>query len=290
MCKQPSLIFCSDPIFWVRADLYKENMVRIISTHHWQITRSTIVLFCVYLSLFIFSVPTIAADTDDELIDLAKKLVELRSEVEGLSNELDRKKTEFRDNVKTLISQKSELEIQIKNEELKLKQIQQAIAKVNERIKTEKVDKTYLLPLVNEQSQRLKSYIEQALPFKVSERITEIEHIEEQLQRDEIESEKSLAQLWAILEDEFRHSSESGLYRQPIVLDGEEQIADIARLGMVLMYFKTNSDQVGLVSKKDGNWRFQVVTPKENRNQILYLFDSLKKRIREGYYELPNAM
>jgi hypothetical protein len=145
-------------------------------------------------------------------------------------------------------------------------------------------------PLALDQIAKIKAYITTSLPFKVPERMAELERIEKQLEANNLEPEQSVAQLWSMVEDELRLTRESGLYRQTIVLDGEELIADVARIGMVLMYFQPSDGQVGMVMRNETNWEYRLVTDREDRKRILYLFDSLNKHIREGYFELPNPL
>jgi len=97
--------------------------------------------------------------------------------------------------------------------------------------------------------------------------------------------------MWAFIEDEIRLSKENGIYQQTIDLNGEQVLADIAKLGTVLMYFQTGDKRVGMASRAaDGNWHYIETTQNKEIEQIALLFDSLKKQIRQGYFELPNPL
>ena len=74
-----------------------------------------------------------------------------------------------------------------------------------------------------------------------------------------------------------------GLTRIP-----NNQLADVAKLGMVLLYFKTFDGQVGKAIQTEQGWEYKIVSEREDRKRILCLFDSMEKHIREGYFELPN--
>jgi len=230
------------------------------------------------------------AGSDEEIMNLAAGLVELRDKVESLSTELELKKAEMRDLLQSAAVQKAELETQLKKEELRLRQIEQNIAKEKEEVSSDRDSRESLKPTVLAQVAAIRDYVDVSLPFKRSERVSELNKIEGMLQRDELKPETALAQLWALLEDEFRLTRENGLYRQPILVEGEEMLADVARIGMVLMYFKTNDDEVGKVVRAGDGWVYDIVENSDDRDRILHLFDSLKKRIRVGYFELPNAL
>lgn len=255
-----------------------------------RVTLNTGIGIVLTLGLFI-SIGTVqAAVSDQEVMNLADKLVELRGQVEALSNQLEQKKSEQREQFRSLSAQKAELEVQLSKEELRLKQIQQTIDTLTEKIENEQISKDYLKPLVFEQANILKNYINTVLPFKKADRLAEVDRIEQQLTNDEMMPEQALAQLWAMLEDEFRLTGESGLYKQAILLKGEEMIADVARLGMIVMFFQTNDGRVGKVVHDGSDWKYELITDQVSSEQVLYLFDSLKKRIREGFYELPNTL
>jgi hypothetical protein len=244
----------------------------------------------VVVCIGIISIPGSAADQDEELRNLAAELAKKRSQVETLSTELDLKKSRMRDQLKSLATQKAELEIQIKKEEMKLSQIEQDLSKHEDRVSRKKVSETTLKPVVIERIQELKNYVQGALPFKLSERAAELEKLEELVTTNKLEPEKALARLWTLLEAELRLTHENGLYRQSIVIGGENQLADVVKLGMVLMYFRTFEGQVGYVVRAGNGWEYKVINGREDRKRILYLFDSLEKHIRQGYFELPNPL
>lgn len=94
-----------------------------------------------------------------------------------------------------------------------------------------------------------------------------------------------------MIEDEIRLSKENGIYQQTIILDGEKVLVDIAKLGTVFLFFKTKDNQSSMARKlAQGGWKFEMVDNAGDRERIRNLFDSLKKQIRQGYFELPNPL
>jgi hypothetical protein len=98
------------------------------------------------------------------------------------------------------------------------------------------------------------------------------------------------ARLWDRTEDEFRLSKESGVYKQVIVLDGKEILADVVRIGMVMIYFETKEGVVGKSVYSDNKWSFQKIYNQKEKKEVLYLFDSFKKQVRTGLFVLPSAI
>jgi len=252
--------------------------------------RRTVVVFLLACSLVAGSGARAVHAADDPTMKMGRQLMELRGEVEALSTELEISKNEMRDELRSLAAQKAELEVSISKEELRLKQVRQALEKNRERAQEEQFSKDFMTPLVLEQVERMRSYIKQALPFKVPERLAELDRIQEQVETSNIQPEKAMAQLWAMAEDELRLTRENGLYRQMVVVDDEEMIADVARIGMVMMYFMPADGRTGMVVRSGDGWEYRVVSDRDDRRRILTLFDALKKRIHEGYFELPSPL
>ncbi|MFB6373638.1 MAG: DUF3450 family protein, partial [Bradymonadaceae bacterium] len=98
------------------------------------------------------------------------------------------------------------------------------------------------------------------------------------------------SRLWQFVEDELRLSRENGMYSQVIELGGEEVLADVARVGMVSLYFKTEDGRVGVAERTDEGWRWQTIRKEKQKRRIEKLFESFKKNIRVGYFELPNGL
>jgi hypothetical protein len=59
---------------------------------------------------------------------------------------------------------------------------------------------------------------------------------------------------------------------------------------MVLMYFQTSQGEFGKAIHANGEWSYVVTHDETEKKQISGLFDSLKKQIRTGYFELPNTL
>jgi hypothetical protein len=78
--------------------------------------------------------------------------------------------------------------------------------------------------------------------------------------------------------------------RQVIPLDEGEVLVDVARLGMVSMYFRTDDGRIGAVRGTPGSWRWEVFTDSNDIALAQELFEALDKQVRVGFFELPNAL
>lgn len=227
-----------------------------------------------------------AQDTDA----LAKRLIELRSEVEDLNQELDLLKQGHRAQMQGLAQQKAELEANRSRLETQVRQLEQQREEYLAEAAAAGVDNDNLLPVLLRALDDLRGHLGQSLPFKRDERLGELDEIRRQLETGAIPANRGANRLWAFYEDEIRLTRENGLYSQTVELGGERLLADVAKLGTVMMLFQTEDQRYGEVVRHNGEWRFQVVEGADEIETIRNLFDSLEKQIRQGYFRLPNTL
>ncbi len=230
-----------------------------------------------------------APQKDAEFENLGKELVKKRAQVDILSTNVELQKTEVQSQVRNHGLKKADLERNIKALELELSEIDGRVKKQEEEIAKKEEPRAKLKPLVLRQIALARASVAATLPFKTSDRLTDLDRLNAQVESGQIKPDEGLTRLWSAIEDELRLARENGLYRNPVQVDGQEVLADVARIGMVLLYFKTSDNRTGMaVPGGDGKWTFTYVTDKEGQKQILYLFEGFQKRIKHGYFELPN--
>jgi len=222
--------------------------------------------------------------------NLAKELVELRSEVEALHAKLDDKKDSVKAKLKSLQMQTAEIEANIRREDTRLKQLQNNIDKVREENRAKSEKSTVYKPMVLSTVDALKAHISKGMPFKRNERLAALGEIKTQLLSDVISPEKAINRVWSFLEDEMRLTRENGIFKETVMISGEPRLADVARLGMVMMYYKTSDGKTGYIRKSGNDWSYEPAKNELEGEQIAYLFDSLKKQIRTGFFTIPNTL
>lgn len=226
----------------------------------------------------------------DDVIQLGRRLAQLRGEVEALSGELAREEAEHRDKLRSLARQKAELDAELKREQMRLARIKQETDQKKADTAAQNEQSAKLQPVFDASVEALRAHIQTALPFRSPERLAEIDRIVEQRKTGLLTTERALARLWSFVEDEIRLTKESGVHRQTLVIDGNEQLVDVVRVGMVMLFFKTGDDVVGHAVKIDGKWTTRTLTAPDDRKRVLTLFDNFRKQIRVGYFEIPNAL
>jgi hypothetical protein len=224
------------------------------------------------------------AQQDSE--EIVNNLITLRGQVEDLQAELQILKAEHTQSMTYLNTRKTELEAIIDRKQLQIKQSQAEVVELQEKIKTLGLDSEQMIPDVLALAGEITQAISTGIPFKPTERKSVIEDIIRDLEGRKITSQHAINRLWAFLEDEMRLARENAIYSQTIELDGEQVLVDVAKLGTVLMYFKTRDDRYGQVINNRG-WQFKLFDDENNSQAVAQLFDSLKKQIRQGYFTLP---
>ena len=238
-------------------------------------------------SLLLISSLSLASTSSD---NLAESLMELRAEVESLDSQIQDMKDEHKSSMKSLVMQKNDLESTIARENLKIKQLNVELAKTQKLIKDLTKNSKGLKPVVLKALAELEKSIKRGIPFKVEDRIADLNNIKRQLNENLLTPQKALSLAWNSYADTIRMSKENGLFKQTIKLDGKDILVQIARVGSLAIFFRTPNDRVGYVSKDVNGWFYKEELNKEKKEMVLNLFDAYKKQIRSGYFELPNAM
>lgn len=231
-----------------------------------------------------------AADKEQRLRNLSERLITLRGEVDDLNNRFNQDREQHSQTMRGLASRKHSLESRIEQEELNIDKLRESLEINRKRALEAGADASILKPILLAVTEQFKAHIRQGLPFKKTERLGVIADYEAKLQADVLSPQKAANQLWSYMEDEIRMSRENGIFRQTIQLDGAEKLVDVARLGMVLMYFRTGDERYGLFEKQDGQWVASRVDDSHGEDQIQELFSALEKQVRTGYFELPNPL
>lgn len=226
----------------------------------------------------------------DALENLADRLVRMRGQVDELQNELNIKREEHKNRMAYLTAQLSELEATRDREELRVRQLEQELATMKEEVAVAGATSETLTPIILDHVTKLRQQINGGFPFKTGERMAELDELESQLSGGVITAQRAVNRLWAFMEDEIRITRENAIYTQSIQLDGDQVLVDVAKLGSVMMFFRTRDLKYGMAVESGGNWKFRLLDNAKDSERVARLFDSLRKQIRQGYFELPNAL
>jgi hypothetical protein len=236
------------------------------------------------------SAPHLAHAEEPDFEALAAELARLRTEVESLSEQIEDKREDTRARIRTLAAQKSNLEAEAQREELRLEQLQQSLEKVQTRVREASQAQRELKPAFLAAADAVAAAVQAGLPFKTDSRTQDILQLRKDVEEDVVAPTTAVSRLWSRVEDEVRLGRENGLYQQIISLDGQEILADVARVGMVMLFFRTESGRYGKAERSGEGWRYVAITEPEEVKRLEAFFQSLERRVRVGFFELPNAL
>jgi chromosome segregation ATPase len=232
---------------------------------------------------------TPSATTAGNLENLAQSLAKIRGEVEALQEQLDIEKEKHGSQIAALSSQLADLSVEERRQNITIEKLQHSIEKITENSQKAELSGKKLKPILLKTLAIYKRHVQKGFPFKVADRVKAITDLENNIANDLVDPNRAVNQLWSLFEDEIRLSKENGIYQQTITLDEEKILADIAKLGTVFLYFQTKDNRTGMAKKIPGSgWKFFTADSAKDNERIAKLFDSLKKQIRQGYFELPN--
>ncbi len=242
-----------------------------------------------FFSLLLLTLNSEAANTK-ALSGLAQKIVDLRTEVENLNTENNARKNELQSELKSLQARKAQISAQTQQIELSLKQGQERLKTIKGELSKATIDGDTLVPLLKKEVALVKTWVQSSLPFQKEKRLKDVTDIEEGLETGILNGQKALGKLWAFIEDELRLGRENGVHRQTLVIDGDENLVSVAKLGMVTLFYKTSDNRYGFTRKNNkGSFDYIPLKKKEDIEKVAKLFDGLKKQIRTGQYDIPNV-
>lgn len=221
---------------------------------------------------------------------LTERLISLRGQVDELQSELDVRREEHKNRMVYLTAQLAEIDASRDREALRVNQLQADVDEMREEITAAGVSSETLTPFLKDQLVVLRGQVRSGFPFKVKERLAELDELETQLDNGLLTAQRGVNRLWAFIEDEFRITRENAIYSQSIALNGENVLVDVAKIGNVMMYFRTRDLEYGRAVASPQGWRFELLESASDQELVARLFDSLRKQIRQGYFELPQAL
>ena len=235
----------------------------------------------------LLTVQVAAAETPSVL---AARLSTLRADVESLSQELGEKQADYRSQLQGYARQEADLALEARRGATTLAKLQLEL-ETKTQANADKAEATRVLdPVFDSSIAKLSVYISNGLPFKRKARLKSLEDLKAKRQSNEINSVQAMNRLWALTEDELRMQRESVVHRQEIQLGGQAMLADVLRVGMVMMFFRIKNGAVGFAAKPDQGWGYEVTQDPKAIQHIEKAFEQFGKQVRVGTFTLPNRI
>jgi hypothetical protein len=244
-------------------------------------------LFAVALVATAFAVSASVSSADDDT--RAARLATLRSENAGLQEQLAEQRESLSVELRALQAQRVDLEVQVRREEVQVAELLRELEALRSEAGEDDSVEEALRPVIVRVVAQLDTSVRSGLPYRVEDRLAALRELEVGLEAREIRPSKALGRLWAFVEDELRLTRENVVDRQVVPLTSGDTLAEVARLGMTTMFFRTTDGRTGFVAAARDGWRWELVDDADGKRRIEGLFDSISKGIRVGWFEIPWA-
>lgn len=221
---------------------------------------------------------------------MAESLIKLRTDVEGLDQEVTQLREDQKMSLQTLKIQQGEMAASIEAEKLKRDQLKSQISEMKGQLSSKGFEDQQMKSTVLAAISELRGFVSESIPFQISKRTKELDELEKKINSDQITSVKAAIRLWSFVEDELRSATENSVFRQTVKISGKETLVEVAKLGSVFLFYKTNDDQYGSATQTAGVWSFEPIANSAAQTKVAKLFEALKKQIRTGQFEIPNQL
>lgn len=221
--------------------------------------------------------------------DRARRLAELRAEVEQLAETADLEKETLRADLRSLERETAELEAKVRQAQARLNETERQLQRRREAVSAGPLAHEALDPVLLSALDALEDAVRGSLPYRSGDRLQAIADLRDQVQGGEVDPRRAAGRVWTLVEDEQRLARENALDRQVIPIDGEELLVDVGRIGMVALYWRAPDGRAGQALPRGGDWQWTAFE-EADAAQVLELFDALEKQVRVGDFELPGLL
>jgi hypothetical protein len=219
--------------------------------------------------------------------EFAKKLVELRAEVEEAGNGYEESLQKRKTALEPLQSRHSELETQIAKEELRQAQLREKLKATRPGLCERSCTRSEEWRALDAWAGKLSAYVEAAIPFRQKERREKVKALAERIRQKRESPVMVAADLWAATEKELglTRNVEYRISKLPLA-SGEAEL-EIARLGMVHLLYRRPGGAAGFSSRKNGKWELVATRSPAETEAVDRLLSRLKAKSTNGWYEIP---
>lgn len=203
------------------------------------------------------SLPDAAAD---DARRPAERVVALRTEVDQLAHRLESERRRAQDALAALRIERAELERQLRLERVRAETLDRLERERKQGLESLEQSVRERLEPLRRAVEIARAYVEESLPFRREARLAQLREIEANLAESSPSLGDGLARLWRFVEEEEALTRELGTSQQPVAVDGERQLVDVARVGMALLYFRSVDGRIGWARPTEDGWSFEVVS------------------------------
>ena len=222
--------------------------------------------------------------------DLSEQLMELRSEIQKEADQLEAEKLRINASLQSLTVQKGELSSQKDLLEMKKNEMRKSLAAKKKahngedpeayKGQSKKIDQSLIA---------LQEYYRDAIPFKVKERLQEIDKLNDKKENKELTIAEYFESYWSLLQRELRLSESIEVQKGFVEIDEDRFEVEYLKVGMLSLYFKTRTGEYGhfVYKESDGSWGPIWIKNSEHKKKLSEIFVARSQGITDGIYQIP---
>lgn len=233
---------------------------------------------------------TEAWGSEPSLDTLAEQVSRLRGEIEALDAKLQEQRESRRAQLRTLSTRRGAVELELQREELRARQLAERAARAEERARTSEARREHLARATLTAIGLLRPTLDVGVPFQTEQRRSAFEALLRALEARGVDPSAAIAQAWEWIDGELDLRRKSELSQQAVTLDGQVVLADVARIGLIALYFRTPDGRYGLARRHGDEWRWEVLAAPEDGQRLAALFSALEGGETRGLFVLPGAV
>lgn len=217
-------------------------------------------------------------------VDLSNKIIQLRMEVNTMSEELKSESELLKSRIQTLALEKIDLDSKIRRQKINLKNANLKLSEVKDN--SDHIEKNFskeIVQFLNDESIR----IQKSIPYKKTERINYVQTLKKDYLSDKNSEIKTLQLIWTHVEDELQLAKGISIDKDILEIDGKSTLVEVAKVGMVMMFYKTPDGKLGFIKFDQSKWMPTLFEDTSSKNLVNLFFENLRKQIKIGFFTLP---
>ncbi|MGH1344575.1 MAG: DUF3450 family protein [Nannocystales bacterium] len=209
-----------------------------------------------WLAVLALGIPALAHATGVTVADLAK----LRSEVDQLASDLETERTAARDELAALRAERAELERQVRAARTRKATLEALRTEATKQAEAADEDARRWAEPMKAAVAAARSHVADGLPFARDARLKTLERLELDLQAATPDYGRVLERLLRFVEEEEAMAGEVAYTQQRLEVEGKPQIVRVLRLGLALLYFRTEDGRVGWAIPGPAGWDVKLLS------------------------------
>lgn len=188
------------------------------------------------------------------------ELARLRTDVDQLAADVEAERAAARDELAALRAERAELERQVRAARTRKATLEKLRAEATKRAEDADEDARRWAEPMRRAVEATRAHVAGGLPFATQARLDTLDRLERDLQAARPDYGRVLERLLRFVEEEEAMGGEVAYAQQRVEIDGTPQIVQVLRLGLALLYVRTEDDRVGWAVQRADRWDIELLS------------------------------